>query len=135
MTEQTSDRNFMHTIITGDESWVYGYDPEPVIFLTLKIRQQNLAQMLLAINWHYWQAGKNSCMCMKVQGPLLQACFIEIHQVFAKKKSLDTFLTDLVCALKFNYWLRQIIFFTLPEKWILQINLMGRFMLWILLNI
>ena len=23
-----SDPNFMNTIITGDESWVYGYDPE-----------------------------------------------------------------------------------------------------------
>ena len=38
---------------------------------------------------------KNSCMCMKVQGCLMQARFIEIHQVFAKKKS-NTFLTDLV---------------------------------------
>ena len=31
-----SDPEFMNTIITGDESWVYGYDPEPVIFLTMK---------------------------------------------------------------------------------------------------
>ena len=23
-----SDSNFMNTVITGDESWVYGYDPE-----------------------------------------------------------------------------------------------------------
>ena len=30
---------------------------------------------------------------MKVQGHLMQVCFIEIHQVFAKKK-LDTFLTE-----------------------------------------
>jgi len=23
-----SDSNFLNTVITGDESWVYGYDPE-----------------------------------------------------------------------------------------------------------
>ena len=32
---------------------------------------------------------------MQVQGRLMQARFIEIHQVFTKKA--DTFLTDLVC--------------------------------------
>ena len=31
---------------------------------------------------------------MKVQGHLMQAHFIEIHQVFAKTISLDTFLTE-----------------------------------------
>ena len=31
-------------------------------------------------------AGKNSRMCMKVQRRLMQEPFIEIHQVFAKKK-------------------------------------------------
>ena len=31
-----SDPDLMNTIITGDESWVYGYYPEPVIFLTMK---------------------------------------------------------------------------------------------------
>jgi hypothetical protein len=30
--------------------------------------------------------GKNSRMRMKVQGHFMQARFIEIHQVFAKKK-------------------------------------------------
>ena len=39
--------------------------------------------------------GKISRMRMKVQVRLMQARFIKIHQVFAKKKS-DTFLTDLV---------------------------------------
>ena len=43
--------------------------------------------MLITINWHYWQAEKNSRMRMKLQGRLVQARFIEIHQVFAKKKS------------------------------------------------
>ena len=39
--------------------------------------------------------GKNSRMYMNVQGRLMQARFIQIHQVFAKKRS-DTFLTDLI---------------------------------------
>ena len=34
------DSDFMNTIITGDKSWVYGYDLEPVIFLTMKIRRE-----------------------------------------------------------------------------------------------
>ena len=39
-------------------------------------------------------------MHMKVQGYLMQACFIEIYQVFAKKRiRLGTFLTE--C--KWNY--------------------------------
>ena len=41
--------------------------------------------MLLVISWRYWQAEKNSRMRMKVQGRLMQASFIEIHQVFPKK--------------------------------------------------
>ena len=36
-----SDPNFMNTIITGDEPWVYRYDPEPVIFLTVKIQLEH----------------------------------------------------------------------------------------------
>ena len=34
----SSDTDFSNNIITGDESWVYGYDPEPVIFLAMKIQ-------------------------------------------------------------------------------------------------
>ena len=33
---------------------------------------------------------------MKIQSRLMQARFVEIHQIFAKKIRLDTFLTDLV---------------------------------------
>ena len=33
---------------------------------------------------------------MKVQGHLMLARFIEIHQVFAKKIRLDTFLTEYI---------------------------------------
>ena len=35
-------------------------------------------------------------MRTKVQGPIMQARFIEIQQVFEKKEWSDTFLTDLV---------------------------------------
>ena len=53
--------------------------------------------MLLVINWCYWEAGKNSRMHMKIQGRLMQACCIEIHQVFSKKKiRLDTFFNWVV---------------------------------------
>ena len=37
---KNSDPDFINTIITGMESWVYGYDPEPVIFLTMKMRRE-----------------------------------------------------------------------------------------------
>ena len=30
--EAVSDENFMGQIITGDETWVYGYDPETSVF-------------------------------------------------------------------------------------------------------
>ena len=36
-----SDLDFMNTVNTGDESWVYEYDPESVIFLTMKIRREH----------------------------------------------------------------------------------------------
>ena len=36
-----SDFDFMNTVNTGDESWVYEYDPESVIFLTMKIRREH----------------------------------------------------------------------------------------------
>ena len=51
-----------------------------------------LSLILLDINWCNWQAGKNSRLRMKVQGLLIQARFIEIHQVFAKKS--HAFLTE-----------------------------------------
>ena len=36
-----SDPDFMNTIITGDESWVYGYEPETKSQLSMKIRHQH----------------------------------------------------------------------------------------------
>ena len=44
-----------------------------------------LTEMLLAINWLYWQAGKNLSMRTKVQRRLMQEGFIEIHQIYVKK--------------------------------------------------
>ena len=52
-----------------------------------------LTQVLLVINGCYLQEGKNSRMLIEVQCRLMQTRFIEIHQVFAKKRS-DTFLTE-----------------------------------------
>ena len=43
-----------------------------------------LTQMLLAINWFYWQAGKIHACVWRFKIALVQARFIEIHQVFAK---------------------------------------------------
>jgi hypothetical protein len=34
-----SDHDFANSIITGDESWVYGYGVEPIIFLKMKIHK------------------------------------------------------------------------------------------------
>ena len=50
--------------------------------------------MPLAINLRYLQARKNSRMRLKVQGCLMQARFFEINMIFAKRKWLDTFLTE-----------------------------------------
>ena len=63
-----SDPDFMNTIVTGDESWVYRYNPETKSFQHFFLQWKSdettkhyLTQMLLGINWHYWQAGKK-CM-------------------------------------------------------------------------
>ena len=59
-----------------------------------EITKDYLTQMLLAINWRYWQAGKKFTHAYESQGRLMQVHFIKIHQVFAKKKKSDTFLTE-----------------------------------------
>ena len=58
-----------------------------------------LTQMLFVINLCYWQTRKNSHMCMKVQGRLMQARFIEIHQVFAKINKVGYFANWVVCSI------------------------------------
>ena len=46
-----------------------------LIWQSDKSTKDYLTQILLANNWPYWQAGKNSRMHMKVQGHLMQARF------------------------------------------------------------
>ena len=36
-----SDPDFMNIVIIVEVFWVYGYDPETVILLTMKIRQEH----------------------------------------------------------------------------------------------
>ena len=82
-----SDPDFMNTIITGDESWVYGYDPGTKSFHKFPYNEyptrvlNTLNQMLLAIKLTLLTGGS-----MKVQCRLMQARFIEIHKVFDSKK-------------------------------------------------
>ena len=82
----------MNTTITGDKSWVNEYDPETKCFSLQWKSDENtkhyLTQMLVAINWRYWQAEKNPGIRMMVQGRLMQARFIEVHQVYAKKRRI-----------------------------------------------
>ena len=53
-----------------------------IFYIRNRAVKRYLTQMLLAINWRYWQAGKNSLMHMNVQGRLMQSYFIEMHKVF-----------------------------------------------------
>ena len=72
-------RDFMNTIITGDKSWVYVYDPEIVIFLAMKKSHSNAAchQLTLLIGETKFMYANKGC--------LRQVRFIEIHQDFVKK--------------------------------------------------
>ena len=83
-----SDPGFMKTIITeeaierkaiSDKRGHYNLQ-----WKSDKNTKHSFTQMVLAINWRYWQAGENSCICMKVYDHLMQVCFIEFHQSFAK---------------------------------------------------
>ena len=87
-----SDPDFMNTIITGDKSWMYGYDPETKSFSHFPYNE-NPARALNTTSLKFClrstaaidRRKKNSGMRMKIQGRLMQARFIEIHLVFAKK--------------------------------------------------
>ena len=82
------------TIITGDESWVYRYDPETKFYChfpynenpTRALNTTSLKCCLPSTDTIKRQEKIHACIHMKIQGCLMQACFIEIHQVFAKKK-------------------------------------------------
>ena len=80
--------------VESSMSWVYGYKPDRTkpnhFFICLQWKSYESTkhlfnQMLLAINWRYWQAGKTSRMFMKVQGRLTQGR--EIHKVSPQKSS------------------------------------------------
>ena len=58
-----------------------------------------ITQMLLDINWCYWQPGKNSRMRRKVQSRHMQARFIKIRQVFAKINKVGYFSNRVVCLM------------------------------------
>ena len=62
--------------------------------------------MLLAVNWRSWQAEKNPRVRMKFQGRLKQASFIEIQQVYAKKKVW--YFSNRVVAYLFDIFIRMI---------------------------
>ena len=83
----------MNTIITGDESWIYGERPgnqivpsSTLLWKSDKTTKHYLTQMLLAINWRYWEACKNARIHLKVQDHFLLARSIKIHPIFGKKK-------------------------------------------------
>ena len=61
------------------------------ILLNTKHTKNYLIQILLAITWRCWQAEINSNMRKTVQGRLMQARFIEINQVAAKKNKVGYF--------------------------------------------
>ena len=109
MTEQLEQRTWFR-LFFGDISWYqeskepgepqeFGFSPKmvwnkfaaPVVPSFSSLWKSDgssklyLTQMLFAINWRYWQAGKKSHMRITFQSCLMQARFIEIHQVFAKK--------------------------------------------------
>ena len=90
------DPDFTNTIITGDESWVDGYilqwksDESTKLYLT---------QMLPAINWRYWQWERIHAYLWRVQGRLMQARFIEIHQVFAEKQNEIGHFSNIILVL------------------------------------
>ena len=82
------DPDFMNTIITDDESGVYGYDPEPVIFSYNEnpTRALNTASLKCCLPLtDSIDRREEFTHAYKGQGPLMQAHFIEIRQVFAKR--------------------------------------------------
>jgi hypothetical protein len=82
----------MNTIITGDESWMYRYDPEPVIFpyhenLTRALNTTSLKFCLPSTDTiDRW--GKNSRIAY--EGSSLPHG-IALHEGFRKKKSQIVF--------------------------------------------
>ena len=128
-----SDPNFMNTIITGDDFWVYGYMPGIHHFSYNGNPMRALNTMSLC--WspstdaiERWE--KNSCIHMKVQGPLMKAHFIEIHQIFTKQNKVGyfsnrvVFLYQLTCVIDICWmkWISIKIFMNLLiDSWLIQL--------------
>ena len=91
MDSTNSDPDFINTIITGDESWVYRYNPETKSFCSFPYNENPKRALNTTSLYCYLlptdtiDRQKKIHKSMKVQGRLMQVCFIEIHQVFAKK--------------------------------------------------
>ena len=74
-------------------------------YKSVKSTKHYLTQMMLAINWCYWQArqSSNTRMCVKVQGHLMRVYLFEIHQVLQntqKKNKAEYFSNRVVYLLQ-----------------------------------
>ena len=82
-----SDPNFMNIIITGDESWVFGYNPEPFIFLTMTRALNTTSLKCCLPSTDAIDKGKKlHAGVLRVKVALFKRASFEIPQVFAKKK-------------------------------------------------
>ena len=111
------DPNFMNIIITGDESWVYGYDPETKSFRNFPHNENPTTRALNTTSIKCCLPSTDDIdrrektrMRMNIQGRLMQARFIQIHQVFAKKNKVEYFSNRVVfqeknCAALNEYFL------------------------------
>ena len=87
--------------VESSKSCVYEYDPETKSFRHLPYNE-NPTRVLNTTSLKCWlpsteaidRRGKKIRMRIKVQGRIMQARFTEIHQVFAKNKRSDIFLTE-----------------------------------------
>ena len=91
-------------IVESKISWVHGYDLETKSYRHFPynenpMRALNTTSLKCCLPLTLLKGGKNSRMRMKVQGRFMQAHFVEIHQVFTKKK-VDYFSNRLVVSQK-----------------------------------
>ena len=77
-----------------NESWVYGYEPETKSFRHFPYNE--IPTRALNTTDAIDRREKNSRTHMKVQGRLMQARFIEMHQVFVKENKVGYFSNRVV---------------------------------------
>ena len=93
------------TLITGDECWVYGYDPGPVISLQWKSDESTkhyFTQMLLTINWLLTGGKKLTHAYEGSRSPHASAPNW-IPPDFRKKKGSNTFLQSSTFHAEFKF--------------------------------